>query len=227
MGARTPCAADPCLPQPSVLPWHLKFTHIHTCTHAYMHTYTHSHSFPLPFFCFPVAPCLPVLCSVDEYWHVPHFEKMMYDNPQLALTYLDAFRITLAAQKQRQQHQQAGSSAAPGAVAAADSGAALVTPAAAAAQAGAAAAAGLGVEDERLADPRVYATVVRGVLDYMRRDMTHPQGGLYSAEVRAATLAGMVAIVYHVLHVVSLCAVSCCTVLSCTFLCCIVLYCLY
>lgn len=21
--------------------------------------------------------------SVDEYWHVPHFEKMLYDNPQL------------------------------------------------------------------------------------------------------------------------------------------------
>jgi uncharacterized protein YyaL (SSP411 family) len=34
-----------------------------------------------------------------------------------------------------------------------------------------------------LMDPRVYATVVRGVLDYMRRDMTHPDGGLYSAEV--------------------------------------------
>lgn len=21
--------------------------------------------------------------SVDEYWHVPHFEKMLYDNPQV------------------------------------------------------------------------------------------------------------------------------------------------
>jgi uncharacterized protein YyaL (SSP411 family) len=42
----------------------------------------------------------------------------------------------------------------------------------------------LAVEDEQLMDPRVYATVVRGVLDYMRRDMTHPEGGLYSAEVR-------------------------------------------
>lgn len=24
--------------------------------------------------------------SVDERWHVPHFEKMLYDNPQLAQT---------------------------------------------------------------------------------------------------------------------------------------------
>lgn len=63
--------------------------------------------------------------SVDEFWHVPHFEKMLYDNPQLAVTYLDAFRLT----------GQGG-----------------------------------------------YARTVRGILDYLRRGMTHPQGGLYSAE---------------------------------------------
>lgn len=32
--------------------------------------------------------------SVDEHWHVPHFEKMLYDQGQLANTYLDAFSIT-------------------------------------------------------------------------------------------------------------------------------------
>ena len=38
--------------------------------------------------------------SVDRYWHVPHFEKMLYDQAQLALAYLDAFQIT-----QDQQYQ--------------------------------------------------------------------------------------------------------------------------
>lgn len=31
--------------------------------------------------------------AVDEYWHVPHFEKMLYDNAQLASLYSDAFAI--------------------------------------------------------------------------------------------------------------------------------------
>jgi uncharacterized protein YyaL (SSP411 family) len=36
--------------------------------------------------------------SVDGHWHVPHFEKMLYDQAQLANTYLDAFQITHDAQ---------------------------------------------------------------------------------------------------------------------------------
>ena len=64
--------------------------------------------------------------SVDEHWHIPHFEKMLYDNPQLACTYLDAFAVT---------------------------------------------------KDQS------YAEVARGILDYLRRDMTHPLGGIFSAEV--------------------------------------------
>jgi uncharacterized protein YyaL (SSP411 family) len=32
--------------------------------------------------------------SVDERWFVPHFEKMLYDQAQLVLTYLEAFQIT-------------------------------------------------------------------------------------------------------------------------------------
>jgi len=32
--------------------------------------------------------------SVDSFWHVPHFEKMLYDQAQLAIAYLEAFQIT-------------------------------------------------------------------------------------------------------------------------------------
>jgi uncharacterized protein YyaL (SSP411 family) len=32
--------------------------------------------------------------SVDRAWHVPHFEKMLYDQAQLAMAYLDGFQMT-------------------------------------------------------------------------------------------------------------------------------------
>lgn len=32
--------------------------------------------------------------SVDEYWFVPHFEKMLYDQAQLVISYVEAFQIT-------------------------------------------------------------------------------------------------------------------------------------
>ncbi|MFZ0918446.1 MAG: thioredoxin domain-containing protein [Candidatus Udaeobacter sp.] len=38
--------------------------------------------------------------SVDRYWHVPHFEKMLYDQAQLATAYLDAYQITRDGQYQ-------------------------------------------------------------------------------------------------------------------------------
>jgi len=63
--------------------------------------------------------------AVDAEWLVPHFEKMLYDNAQLAQLYLDAFLIS-----------------------------------------------GNGR----------HAEVVRDILDYVLRDMTHPGGGFYSAE---------------------------------------------
>ena len=63
--------------------------------------------------------------SVDAEWLVPHFEKMLYDNAQLAQLYLDA-------------HLVSGESR--------------------------------------------YADIVRDILDYVLRDMTHPEGGFYSAE---------------------------------------------
>jgi uncharacterized protein YyaL (SSP411 family) len=32
--------------------------------------------------------------SVDAFWHVPHFEKMLYDQAQLAAAYVDAFQVS-------------------------------------------------------------------------------------------------------------------------------------
>ena len=69
--------------------------------------------------------------AVDAEWLVPHFEKMLYDNAQLAQLYLDAHLIS--------QGQNA----------------AAKTP---------------------------FAATVRDILDYVLRDMTHPDGGFYSAE---------------------------------------------
>ena len=63
--------------------------------------------------------------SVDRPWHVPHFEKMLYDQAQLALAYLEAWQVT---------------------------------------------------GEER------YAAIVHDILGYVQRQMTHPEGGFYSAE---------------------------------------------
>ncbi|MEA3187211.1 MAG: hypothetical protein QOD99_1041 [Chthoniobacter sp.] len=63
--------------------------------------------------------------SVDRFWHIPHFEKMLYDQAQLALAYLDAFQIAR--------------------------------------------------------DP-LFEKTARDILDYVRRDMTAPGGGFFSAE---------------------------------------------
>ena len=63
--------------------------------------------------------------SVDERWFVPHFEKMLYDQAQLAISCLEAFQAT--------------------------------------------------------GDPQ-YAETARRILDYVLRDMTGPEGGLFSAE---------------------------------------------
>jgi uncharacterized protein YyaL (SSP411 family) len=63
--------------------------------------------------------------AMDAEWLVPHFEKMLYDNAQLAQLYLDAFLIS--------------------------------------------------------GDAR-HGEIVRDILDYVLRDMTHPDGGFFSAE---------------------------------------------
>jgi uncharacterized protein len=63
--------------------------------------------------------------SVDRFWHVPHYEKMLYDQAQLACSYIDAWQVT---------H-----------------------------------------------DP-LWANTARDILDYVRRDLTAPEGGFFSAE---------------------------------------------
>ena len=39
--------------------------------------------------------------STDERWLVPHFEKMLYDNAQLARVYVDAYQVTGASEYRR------------------------------------------------------------------------------------------------------------------------------
>lgn len=63
--------------------------------------------------------------AVDDRWFVPHFEKMLYDQAQLAVSYLEGYQVSGDA---------------------------------------------------------YYARVARGILDYVLRDMVHPEGGFYSAE---------------------------------------------
>ena len=63
--------------------------------------------------------------SVDGLWRVPHFEKMLYDQAQLASAYLAAYQIT---------------------------------------------------------GDLLYEGVARDILDYVRRDLSSPEGGFYSAE---------------------------------------------
>lgn len=63
--------------------------------------------------------------ATDERWHVPHFEKMLYDQAQLSISYLEAYQIS---------HET------------------------------------------------FFADVAKDILAYVRRDMTHPEGGFYSAE---------------------------------------------
>jgi uncharacterized protein YyaL (SSP411 family) len=63
--------------------------------------------------------------SVDDAWFVPHFEKMLYDQAQIAINYLDA-RVTTGQE--------------------------------------------------------IHAWIARDIFDYVKRELTRPEGGFYSAE---------------------------------------------
>jgi len=63
--------------------------------------------------------------STDARWHVPHFEKMLYDQAQLCVAYAQAFQVS---------------------------------------------------KDEK------YKRVVNDIVEYVSRDLTHPEGGFYCAE---------------------------------------------
>jgi hypothetical protein len=111
----------------------------------------------------PPSTLPPPPPSVDDFLHVPHFEKMLYDQPQLVASTLDALAAAGAA---------AGSPAAPAAPPPGDS-----APA--------------GPGGAAVARVREWAPfAVRGVLDYLLRDMTHPGGGIFSAEVRQGARRG-------------------------------------
>jgi uncharacterized protein YyaL (SSP411 family) len=71
--------------------------------------------------------------SVDRFWHVPHYEKMLYDQAQLAVTYIEAWRLN---------------------------------------------------------GERLFAETARDILDYVRRDMTSPAGGFFSAEDADSLIPG-------------------------------------
>lgn len=63
--------------------------------------------------------------STDDIWQSPHFEKMLYDQAQLTVSYLEAYQI---------------------------------------------------MQDD------LYANAARDILDFVKREMTYPGGGFYSAE---------------------------------------------
>jgi uncharacterized protein len=85
--------------------------------------------------------------AVDPEWRVPHFEKMLYDNAQLAQLYLDAHLVSGGRVARVPDARENGGLAEP------------VPP-----------------------GETPFAGVVRDILDYVLRDMTHPEGGFYSAE---------------------------------------------
>jgi hypothetical protein len=87
--------------------------------------------------------------SVDAEWLVPHFEKMLYDNAQLAQLYLDA-RLVSEGRVIRAPDSSSGKS--------------------------------LGLAEFAPPKETNYADTARDILDYVLRDMTHPDGGFYSAE---------------------------------------------
>ena len=91
--------------------------------------------------------------SVDAEWLVPHFEKMLYDNAQLVQLYLDAHLVTA----------RGGSG---GATDRAGAGGSL---------------SGVGAHGVTRS-ATAFADVARDILDYVLRDMTHPEGVFYSAE---------------------------------------------
>ncbi|GFO41818.1 spermatogenesis-associated protein 20 [Plakobranchus ocellatus] len=63
--------------------------------------------------------------STDQAWHVPHFEKMLYDQAQLAVSYVEAYQVT---------------------------------------------------------KDQFYADIAKDIFTYVSRDLSHPEGGFYSAE---------------------------------------------
>ncbi len=71
--------------------------------------------------------------STDAYWHIPHFEKMLYDQALLIKVYLECYQITGKSE---------------------------------------------------------YALIIKETLNYVLRDLTHPEGGFYTAEDADSIISG-------------------------------------
>ncbi|MBX3290863.1 MAG: thioredoxin domain-containing protein [Acidobacteria bacterium] len=90
--------------------------------------------------------------SVDAVWLVPHFEKMLYDNAQLARIYLHLFQV------------ESGVVSLGSGVENAESGA------------------GGSAQDSRLQTPDFFKRVAVEILDYIKREMLDVSGGFYSTQ---------------------------------------------
>ncbi len=105
--------------------------------------------------------------AVDAEWLVPHFEKMLYDNAQLTQLYLDAH---LVSQTQNPEHPVSSSSSS-------SSSSSPVRPEAPDA------AHLVSTHASRITHHETpFAATARDILDYVLRDLTHPEGGFFSAE---------------------------------------------
>jgi hypothetical protein len=123
--------------------------------------------------------------SVDAEWLVPHFEKMLYDNAQLVHLYLDAHLLSLGG---------TGDPPVPSGDSPDGSGAAslsqkMVSPATApppvpvgGSPTGAGGSPAPPILQTGSSDESLFAATARDILDYVLREMTHPDGGFYSAE---------------------------------------------
>ena len=99
--------------------------------------------------------------AVDAEWLVPHFEKMLYDNAQLVHLYLDAHLVGHAHPLIRPSATFSPTGGEGRDEGATGQRARPTLPTAAATQ---------------------FSETTRNILDYVLRDMTHPDGGFFSAE---------------------------------------------
>ncbi|OHE79958.1 MAG: hypothetical protein A2107_07870, partial [Verrucomicrobia bacterium GWF2_62_7] len=133
--------------------------------------------------------------SVDERWHVPHFEKMLYDNAQLVVSYCEAWQITreLATTGTAQLRSSDGSPHPdPLPSQARGEGNLSRSPLPAPDDSQQRRPENLSLSPQQRGEgwgegpPQLddfsFAAVARDVLRYVGRDMTHPDGAFYSAE---------------------------------------------
>ena len=103
---------------------------------------------------------------------IQQFEKMLYDNPQLVSACLDALCADAAARA-----LPTASTSAAGAT-----GSTAGSTSASASASGGSASGGLLGASKEPAAAEWAAAAARGTLDYMLRDLAHPEGGFFSAE---------------------------------------------